>query len=116
MSELNAKLDINAKELEISRLENEKALQKASWVRLGIYMGVIIIILFIIILMLQYKRKIQRKESEDVRLGKVVTYDYGDEDEQHIFSYENGLMSKYTYDNDKNITCIKISVPYEVYS
>ena len=64
MSELNAKLNVNAKELEISRLENEKALQKASQVRLGIYMGVVIIILFIIILMLQHKRKIQRKESE----------------------------------------------------
>lgn len=64
MSELNAKLNVNAKELEISRLENEKALQKAANVRLGIYMGVIIIILFIIILMLQHKRKIQRKEAE----------------------------------------------------
>ena len=37
--------------------------------------------------------------TNDVRLGKVVTYEYGDEDEQHIFSYENGLMSKYTYDD-----------------
>lgn len=37
--------------------------------------------------------------TNDVRLGKVVTYEYGDEDEQHIFSYENGLMSKYTCDD-----------------
>lgn len=37
--------------------------------------------------------------TNDVRLGKVVTYKYGDEDEQHIFSYENGLMSKYTCDD-----------------
>ena len=64
MSELNAKLNVNAKELEISRLENEKASQKAANVRLGIYMGIVIIILFIIILMLQHKRKIQRKEAE----------------------------------------------------
>lgn len=79
MSELNAKLNINAKELEISRLENEKALQKASQVRLGIYMGVIIIILFIIILMLQHKRKIQRKESE---LNSAKRYIEGLENER----------------------------------
>lgn len=79
MSELNAKLDINAKELEISRLENEKALQKASRVRLGIYMGVIIIILFIIILMQWHKRKIQRKESE---LNSAKRYIEGLENER----------------------------------
>lgn len=79
MSELNAKLNINAKELEISRLENEKALQKASQVRLGIYMGVIIIILFIVILMLQHKRKIQRKESE---LNSAKRYIEGLENER----------------------------------
>ncbi len=79
MSELNAKLNINAKELEISRLENEKALQKASQVRLGIYMGVVIIILFIIILMLQHKRKIQRKESE---LNSAKRYIEGLENER----------------------------------
>ena len=79
MSELNAKLNINAKELEISRLENEKALQKASQVRLGIYMGVIIIILFIIILMLQHKRKIQRKEAE---LNSAKRYIEGLENER----------------------------------
>lgn len=37
--------------------------------------------------------------TNDVRLGKVVTYEYGAEDKQHIFSYENGLMSKYTCDD-----------------
>lgn len=79
MSELNAKLNINAKELEISRLENEKALQKASQVRLGIYMGVIIIILFIIILMLQHKRKIQLKEAE---LNSAKRYIEGLENER----------------------------------
>ena len=79
MSELNAKLNVNAKELEISRLENEKALQKASQVRLGIYMGVVIIILFIIILMLQHKRKIQRKESE---LNSAKRYIEGLENER----------------------------------
>lgn len=64
MSELNAKLNVNAKELEISRLENEHARQKAANVRLGIYMGVVIVLLFIIILVLQHKRKIQQKEAE----------------------------------------------------
>lgn len=38
--------------------------------------------------------------TNDVRLGKVVTYEYGEEDDQYIFSYENGLMSKYFYDGE----------------
>lgn len=38
--------------------------------------------------------------TNDVRLGKIVTYEYGDEDDQYIFSYENGLMSKYFYDGE----------------
>lgn len=38
--------------------------------------------------------------TNDVRLGKIVAYNYGGSDEeQHIFSYENGLISKYTYDD-----------------
>lgn len=64
MSELNAKLNLNAKELEISRLENEHARQKAANLRIGIYMGVVIVVLCIIVLILQHKRKIQRKEAE----------------------------------------------------
>lgn len=72
MSELNAKLNINAKELEISRLENEHARQKAANVRLGIYLGAVIILLSIIILMLQHKRKIQQKESELVSAKRYI--------------------------------------------
>ena len=34
--------------------------------------------------------------TNDVRLGKVVTYEYSDEENQDIFSYENGLMIKHT--------------------
>lgn len=79
MSELNAKLNVNAKELEITRLENEQVRQKAAHVRLGIYMGVVIVILFIIILMLQHKRKIQRKESE---LNSAKRYIEGLENER----------------------------------
>ncbi len=35
--------------------------------------------------------------TNDVRLGKVVTYEYSDEENQDIFSYENGLMIKHTH-------------------
>ena len=42
--------------------------------------------------------------TDDVRLAKMQTYEYGDEDDIYIFSYENGLMSKYfcdgEYEND----------------
>lgn len=72
MSELNAKLNVNAKELEISRLENEHARQKAANVRLGIYMGVVIVLLFIIILVLQHKRKIQQKEAELISAKRYI--------------------------------------------
>lgn len=33
--------------------------------------------------------------TNDVRLAKVVTYEYGEEYQQDIFSYENGVMSKH---------------------
>ena len=35
--------------------------------------------------------------TNDVRLGKIVTYEYDEEEGQDIFSYENGLLSKYSY-------------------
>ena len=72
MSELNAKLNVNAKELEISRLENEHARQKAANLRLGIYMGGVIVLLFIIILILQHKRKIQQKEAELISAKRYI--------------------------------------------
>ena len=72
MSELNAKLNINAKELEIARLEKEQAYQKAANVRLGIYMGVVIVVLFVVILVLQHKRKIQRKEAELISAKRYI--------------------------------------------
>lgn len=72
MSELNAKLNLNAKELEISRLENAHARQKAANLRIGIYMGVIIVVLSIIVLILQHKRKIQRKESELISAKRYI--------------------------------------------
>ena len=72
MSELNAKLNVNAKELEISRLENEHVRQKAANIRLSLYLGIVIFVLFIIILMLQHKRKIQRKEAELVSAKRYI--------------------------------------------
>lgn len=72
MSELSAKLNVNAKELEISRLETEKAEQKANQLRMGLYLGGIILVLFIIILILQSKRRIQQKESELVSVRKYI--------------------------------------------
>ena len=72
MSELNAKLNVNAKELEISRLENEHARQKAANLRIGIYMGIVIVVLFIIVLLLQHKRKIQRKEAELISAKRYI--------------------------------------------
>lgn len=46
--------------------------------------------------------------TDDVRLAKILTYEYGNEDDQYIFSYENGLMSKYfcdgEYENDDEYT------------
>lgn len=72
MSEFNAKLNVNAKELEISRLETDKIEQQARNLRLGLHLGGVILVLIIVILVLQYKKRILRKESELVSIRKYI--------------------------------------------
>lgn len=72
MSELYAKYNINAKELEISRLERDKAEQKAYHLRVILYLGVIVVLLVAVVLFLQYKRRIQNKETELLSVRKYI--------------------------------------------
>lgn len=72
MSELNARYNVNAKELEISRLEKDKAEQDAYYLRISLYFGIVVLVLVAIVLFLQYKRRIQRKEMELVSVRKYI--------------------------------------------
>lgn len=68
MSELQAKLNLNEKELEISRLETAQARQT----RIRLQLIGCILLLLAVIVVLQYKRRIQKKETELLTVRKYI--------------------------------------------
>lgn len=68
MSELQARLNLNEKELEIARLETAQARQT----RIRLQLIGCILLLLAVIVVLQYKRRIQKKETELLTVRKYI--------------------------------------------
>lgn len=72
MSDLNERLRISDKELQITRLEKAQVQEKETRLRYTVYFISIIILLLIALSILLYKRRIQRKETELIAARQYI--------------------------------------------